>query len=78
MLKVFEKLINMTSFLGTLTFVIAVRETSKPLSNEFHQHVIHLKALFDYDPDDDLYIPCRELGLCFRKGLIIFPACNEC
>lgn len=31
--------------------------------------VVHLKALFDYDPDDDIYIPCRELGICFTKGM---------
>lgn len=30
--------------------------------------VFHLRALFDYDPDEDLYIPCRELGICFNKG----------
>ena len=60
----------MNVFLGTLKFVIVRRESSKTLSNDLHQHVIHLKALFDYDPDDDLYIPCRELGLCFSKGFI--------
>lgn len=30
--------------------------------------VFHLRALFDYDPDEDLYIPCRELGICFSRG----------
>ena len=30
--------------------------------------VIHYKAFFDYNPADDLYIPCRELGVSFRKG----------
>ncbi|RWS06301.1 MAGUK p55 subfamily member 5-like protein [Dinothrombium tinctorium] len=55
---------------GTLTFVIAVRDMSKPQHTE-HPQVMHLKALFDYDPDDDLYIPCRELGICFSKGDIL-------
>ena len=32
---------------------------------------MHVKALFNYDPEDDLYIPCRELGLSFMKGDIL-------
>ena len=32
---------------------------------------MHVKAHFDYDPDDDPYIPCRELGLNIRKGEIL-------
>lgn len=62
---------------GTLTFVIAQRESA--LVDQHGGHPMHpgkgmqqqrivLKALFDYDPDDDLYIPCRELGICFTKG----------
>lgn len=31
--------------------------------------VFHLRALFEYDPDEDLYIPCRELGICFSRGM---------
>lgn len=30
-----------------------------------------MKALFKYDPEDDAYIPCRELGLSFEKGDIL-------
>lgn len=30
--------------------------------------VIHYKAFFDYNPAEDLYIPCRELGVSFRRG----------
>ena len=46
------------------------------LSSSLHsplepQSALHLRALFDYDPDDDLYIPCRELGICFTKGDIL-------
>lgn len=33
--------------------------------------ITHLRALFDYDPEEDIYIPCRELGICFNKGDII-------
>ena len=32
-----------------------------------HQPVMHVKAHIDYDPEDDLYLPCRELGLSFLK-----------
>lgn len=31
----------------------------------------HLRALFNYSPRDDLYIPCKELGLEFSKGDIL-------
>lgn len=30
-----------------------------------------MKAHFDYDPTDDPYVPCRELGLSFQKGDIL-------
>ena len=60
---------------GTLTFVIAIRDphalkTAIPTPPPPPQ-VVHLKALFDYDPDEDLYIPCRELGICFTKGDVL-------
>ena len=32
---------------------------------------MHIKAHFDYDPEDDIYIPCRELGISFQKGDIL-------
>lgn len=32
---------------------------------------IHVKALFNYDPEEDIYIPCRELGISFMKGDIL-------
>ncbi|XP_015784327.1 MAGUK p55 subfamily member 5 isoform X3 [Tetranychus urticae] len=57
---------------GTLTFVVAIRDqVTKTTSTENHTQLIHLKALFDYDPDEDVYIPCRELGICFSKGDIL-------
>lgn len=33
--------------------------------------VLHVRAHFDYDPEEDLYIPCRELGIGFRKGDVL-------
>ena len=32
---------------------------------------MNVRALFSYDPEDDPYIPCRELGLSFLKGDIL-------
>lgn len=32
---------------------------------------IHIRALFNYEPDEDLYIPCKELGLRFLKGDVL-------
>ena len=40
--------------------------SSSPLQQQ-HQPVMHVKAHIDYDPEDDLYLPCRELGLSFLK-----------
>lgn len=31
----------------------------------------HVRALYNYDPEDDIYLPCRELGLHFSKGDIL-------
>lgn len=32
---------------------------------------IYVRALFSYDPYDDIYIPCRELGLSFEINSIL-------
>ena len=32
---------------------------------------MHMKAMFSYDPTDDILIPCRELGISFLKGDIL-------
>ncbi|XP_030626801.1 MAGUK p55 subfamily member 5b [Chanos chanos] len=37
-----------------------------------HRHtVMHVKAYFNYNPSEDPYLPCRELGLSFQKGDIL-------
>lgn len=45
---------------GTLCVVLAPRRVTSraPPSHR----VLHVRAHFDYDPEDDVYIPCRELG----------------
>lgn len=32
---------------------------------------MHVRALFNYEPEDDDYIPCRELGISFLRGDIL-------
>lgn len=32
---------------------------------------VFVKALFDYDPNEDNSIPCKEAGLAFKKGSIL-------
>jgi len=32
---------------------------------------MHVRALFSYDPEEDGLIPCRELGILFRKGDVL-------
>lgn len=42
---------------------------SKPL--KLKDKTLHIKALFNYVPNEDLYLPCKELGLAFNKGDIL-------
>ena len=32
---------------------------------------MNIRAHYNYDPEEDLYIPCRELGISFMKGDIL-------
>uniref|UniRef100_A0A3Q0RBK9 Protein PALS1 n=1 Tax=Amphilophus citrinellus TaxID=61819 RepID=A0A3Q0RBK9_AMPCI len=64
--QVFDILADMH---GLLTFVLIPSNQSKP--PPIKETVIHVKAHFDYDPSDDPYVPCRELGLSFQKGDIL-------
>uniref|UniRef100_A0A3Q1AXB8 Protein PALS1 n=1 Tax=Amphiprion ocellaris TaxID=80972 RepID=A0A3Q1AXB8_AMPOC len=64
--QVFDILADMH---GLLTFVLIPSTQSKP--PPVKETVIHVKAHFDYDPSDDPYVPCRELGLSFQKGDIL-------
>ncbi|KAJ7399369.1 MAGUK p55 subfamily member 5 [Pitangus sulphuratus] len=70
--EVFDLLADMH---GTLTFVLIPSQQSKP--PPVKETVIHVKAHFDYDPSDDPYVPCRELGLSFQKGDILHVISQE-
>lgn len=54
---------------GTLTFLLIPSSQIKAAPHR--QTVIHVRAYFDYDPADDPFLPCRELGLSFQKGDIL-------
>ncbi|XP_062324343.1 MAGUK p55 subfamily member 5b isoform X2 [Osmerus eperlanus] len=59
----------LTTMHGTLSFLLIPSSQSKPPSHR--QTVMHVRSFFDYDPSDDPYLPCRELGLSFQKGDIL-------
>lgn len=60
------KLNGMVSFL----IIPSESEQNKMPANDTH-YVSHFKALFNYSPEEDLFIPCKELGLSFKKGDIL-------
>lgn len=60
----------MSMLTGVLTFLINPRPDHRPLQPR-QQTIVHIRAHYDYDPEDDLYIPCRELGISFEKGDIL-------
>ncbi|XP_045536923.1 protein PALS1 isoform X2 [Papilio machaon] len=56
---------------GTLTVVLAAAGTRSTQPQRAAHRVLHVRAHFDYDPEDDVYIPCRELGISFQKGDVL-------
>ncbi|KAL1505792.1 hypothetical protein ABEB36_005271 [Hypothenemus hampei] len=55
---------------GSLT--ILVIPTSQSRSHTSRDMILHVRALFDYDPEDDIYNSCRKLGISFRKGDVLY------
>nr|XP_012229193.1 PREDICTED: LOW QUALITY PROTEIN: uncharacterized protein LOC105676121 [Linepithema humile] len=63
---------------GSLTFLVLPAPTSH--RNNLRREdttQIHIRAHFDYDPEEDPYIPCRELGVSFQKGDILHVISQE-
>ncbi|KOB67305.1 MAGUK p55 subfamily member 5-A [Operophtera brumata] len=60
---------------GTLCVMLAPRARAAPLTPP--HRVLHVRAHFDYDPEDDVYIPCRELGISFQKGDVLHVISRE-
>ncbi|XP_037072278.1 MAGUK p55 subfamily member 5-like isoform X2 [Pollicipes pollicipes] len=63
---------------GSLVFLALPREEEEePEKTKPAQAVLHVKAHFDYDPEDDIYMPCREIGMSFQKGDILHVTSQE-
>ena len=52
---------------NTITFKL-IPNINRPLIRESR---VRLRALYNYDPHDDKYIPCKEAGLAFSRGDIL-------
>lgn len=61
----------LSSMSGTLTFLVVPASIIPAPHIGREPPVLHVRAHFDYDPEDDLYIPCRELGISFQKGDVL-------
>lgn len=53
-------------------------QEKKPMEAAAKTQTLHLRAMFNYSPRDDLYIPCKELGLEFNKGDILSVISQVC
>lgn len=60
----------LTGMTGTITFMI-VPNCSVYSHIPTNNNTMRVRALFNYDPKDDDYIPCRELGISFLRGDIL-------
>jgi len=56
---------------GTLTMLVVPVPTEEPDQQRMKPAILHLKALIDYEAEEDQYVPCRELGISFHKGDIL-------
>ncbi|XP_034952722.1 uncharacterized protein sdt isoform X2 [Chelonus insularis] len=60
---------------GSLTFLVLPASSNNRGNNETRREennqIHHVRAHFDYDPEEDPYIPCRELGISFQKGDVL-------
>lgn len=55
---------------GTLTFIIipsGTQQQQPPPTRPPITQTIHVKAHFDYDPEEDLYIPCRSVFIGIQE-----------
>ncbi|XP_067941290.1 protein PALS1-like [Watersipora subatra] len=55
---------------GELEFVL-VPSGSQRYSRDMQERKTSVRALFDYDPEEDQFIPCQELGVSFTTGDIL-------
>lgn len=63
---------------GTLTFLIVPAAAQQQRGGAHaRDSLLHVRAHFDYDPEEDMYIPCRELGISFQKGDVLHVISQE-
>ncbi|KAL5009363.1 hypothetical protein ScPMuIL_014944 [Solemya velum] len=62
-----ELLANMS---GLITFMIIPSSHLKQ-NDQTIMKPMNVKAMFNYEAEEDMYIPCRELGISFMKGDIL-------
>ncbi|XP_046488677.1 protein PALS1 isoform X2 [Neodiprion pinetum] len=67
---------------GSLTFLVLPapvdhRNNGNTNIREDTTLIQHVRAHFDYDPEEDPYIPCRELGVSFQKGDVLHVISQE-
>uniref|UniRef100_A0A336LPF0 CSON015308 protein n=1 Tax=Culicoides sonorensis TaxID=179676 RepID=A0A336LPF0_CULSO len=68
----------LSAMTGTLTFLVVPASITIPAPHVGREPpILHVRAHFDYDPEDDLYIPCRELGISFQKGDVLHVISRE-
>ena len=66
-----------------MSFAVSFVPFCKPLLDLFWTTLancmfqFHYRAHFSYSPDDDLYIPCHELGISFQRGDILHVISQE-
>lgn len=52
---------------GTITFKLVPADTK----GAQRESKVRVRAHFDYNPDVDPYIPCKEAGLAFQRGDVL-------
>lgn len=55
---------------GTLFMTIVTAKFTRPTPTNLREKIF-VRAFFDFDGETDEFIPCRELGLSFKKGEIL-------
>ncbi|KAL3316337.1 Maguk P55 subfamily member [Cichlidogyrus casuarinus] len=58
---------------GQLEFLVTPSKEAFLAATRYHspEPTIHLRALFSYSPDEDHFIPCKDLSLPFCKGHVL-------
>ncbi|EYC19205.1 hypothetical protein Y032_0025g1234 [Ancylostoma ceylanicum] len=65
------------SISGDIRFVVSSPAETQKKTPPSSTKVKYMRALFDYDPEDDIYVPCKELALKFQRGDILHVLSTE-